>query len=294
MRKRRAVAGRPAGLSALIPEPEFGTEYVPRHFDGVQDLAILQYARQYRENTLISGPTGPGKTSVVLAFCAIKKIPMVTVACNGAIDPSTLFGQRSIATDGSVVYRESSVLQVMREGGVLYLDEVNFAPPRIMSVLHGALDKRRVVVVPELENEQIKLHPDCQIIATYNPGYEGTKPLNKAFLNRFPMKLTFDYDRKIEEQLVVTVPALLDVADRLRAAAESGDLETPVPTNLLREFEDHAFDMGVAFAVTIFLNAFQPHERSAVSDAMLHFRAEIEKQVKAAQDGDAEFNKESN
>jgi len=269
-------------LNHLVPGKWFADDYISRTIESVADLDVMAYAAQTRENVLLFGPTGPGKTSCVYAYAHVHGLPLVNVPCNGAIDPSTLFGRPNLEADGTVTYVESNIVTAIRHGGVIYLDEINFAPPRIMAVLHGALDKRREVTIPELGNLSIKLHPKCQIIATYNPGYEGTKPLNKAFHNRFGIKLEFGYSREIEEQLIVAIPALLDIADKLRTACTAGDLETPVSTNLLREFEDHACDLGVPFAVCVFLNAFHDHERSSVRNTIEHYLDEINEQVAAS------------
>jgi nitric oxide reductase NorQ protein len=238
--------------------------YISRSFDGFSDLDLLAYARSTQQNTLMFGPTGPGKTTCVYAFGAIHKLPVVNVACNGAIDPSTTFVRPVFAADGSVQMVESDVLTVIRKGGILYLDEVNFMPPRVASVLHGLLDDRRIITVAELGNEKIAAHPDLQVIATFNPDYEGTKRLNQAFKNRFAIKMEFNYDREVEEKLV-TLTSLLDLAGKLRDAHDAGDIETPVSTNMLMEFERIAWDLNVGYAITNFLAAFASDERGAVS-----------------------------
>jgi nitric oxide reductase NorQ protein len=270
-------------LDYLIPAKWFAEDYISRYFDTFKDLDLLDYARRNRQNTLMFGPTGPGKTSCVYAFGAVQGIPVVNLACNGAIDPSTTFVRPVFAADGSVQMVESDVLRVIRLGGILYLDEVNFMPPRVASVLHGLLDKRRTISIAELGNEKVVAHPDLQVIATFNPHYEGTKPLNEAFKNRFAIKLSFDYDRKVEGELV-TITALLDLADKLRAAHAAGDVETPVATNMLLEFEQIAWDISVDFAITNFIAAFDQDERDAVQNVIdLHSQA-IREQIQEWQD----------
>lgn len=153
--------------------------------------------------------------------------------------------------------------EIVRYGGVLLLDEVNMLHPRIGAVLHSLLDKRRVISLLENQGEIVKAHAKCVIVATYNPGYEGTRPLNPAFKNRFAVKMEFDYDPKVEKALVYH-PVLLDVAKKLRASFNEGEITTPVSTNMLMEFEDFADMAGVNFAMTNFLNAFPVEERTAV------------------------------
>lgn len=260
--------------------------YVCRSFNGHKDVEILRYARSTRQNVLIAGETGPGKTSSVYAYAAEDKLPVVNISCHGAVDPSTMWVMPVWNSDGSVTVQESEALMVVRYGGVLYLDEVNFLPPRIAAVLHGALDIRRVVTIPELGNEAIQLHPDCQVIGTYNPDYEGTKPLNEAFKNRFFIQLEYEYDRAIEEKLVVGIPTLIDLAEQLRVAKEQGVIGTPVGPNALMEFEQIAEDLSVEFAIENFLRRFAPDERSPVRNAIDLLRDQIMYEAEEMKKGD--------
>jgi hypothetical protein len=167
---------------------------------------------------------------------------------------------------------------VIRHGGILYVDEFNFLPAKVAATFHGLLDKRRQVTILDKGNEVVQAHPDLQVIVAFNPEYEGTRPLNAATKNRFKLKLRFDYDRKVEEQLVY-LPVMLDVAAKLRASNKAGDLETPVSTNMLIEFEELAVDLGYDFAVENFLNAFHEDERSSVANIMELHSAAIRDQL---------------
>jgi nitric oxide reductase NorQ protein len=269
-------------LKHLIPEQRFSEEYFSRKIEGVWDIDLLRYAKLAGNNILLFGPTGPGKTSLILAYGAVDKIAVVTVQCNGAIDPNTFWGgwqpDPADPEGRRLIWVDSEITEVIRQGGILYLDEVNFLPPKVAAVFHGLLDKRRQITIPEKGNEVIKAHSDLQVICAYNPDYEGTKPLNAAFKNRFKLKLRFDYDEAVEKELIC-IPVMLDIAKKLRLAQKNGDLDTPVSTNMLVEFEELAVDLGYEFAMTNFLNAFADEERQAVTEAFDMFRDEIRKQV---------------
>lgn len=277
-------------LSKKIPSPVFATDYVHRTIDGALDTELLAYARTTKENVILFGPTGSGKTGVIYAYAAEHKTPIANIPCNGAIDPATLFGRPAAFADGSIGYIESDVTLIMRHGGIIYLDEINFAPMRVMSVLHGCLDARRQITIPELGYETFDLSPDCQFIANNNPGYEDTKPLNKAFNNRFSVPLEWGYDADVESQLITVLPTLLEVADKVRARIDAGDLDTPLGTNKLREFEDHALDLtamfgpdnGMALATRMLVNGFKAHEREAVDNAITHFSARLKNEAAEA------------
>jgi nitric oxide reductase NorQ protein len=279
-RAKASSAEGDAHLSHLIPEKMFEDEYVARKIENVWDVDILRYAHAARNNTLLFGPTGPGKTSLVLAYAAADQKPVVTIQCNGAVDPNTFWGGLAFDENGILQgWQDSEITLAIRHGGIIYLDEVNFLPPKVAAVFHGLLDKRRQITIPEKGNEVVKAHDDLQIIAAYNPDYEGTKPLNAAFKNRFKIKLRFDYDEAVEKELVC-IPVMLDIAKKLRIAHKGGDLDTPTSTNMLIEFEELAVDLGYDFAVNNFLNAFAEEERASVTEAFDMYSTEIKKQVK--------------
>lgn len=270
-------------LAGLIPDASFYDEYISRTLDnGVSDVNMLAYARLTQQNTLLFGETGTGKTSLVLAYAARDQLPLVTVQCHGGIDPASFWGGRDWNPEtGSYTWVDSNVTEVIRLGGVVYLDEVNFMPPKTASPFHSLLDKRRQITILEHNNELIDAHPECQIIAAYNPDYEGTRPLNAAFKNRWRLKQEIPYDPDVEAELLC-VPVLQQLAAKLRVAHKAGDLETPVSTNMLVDFEVLAIDLGYDFALTNFLNAFDPEERGAVREAFDLFSEKIGEQVREA------------
>lgn len=278
--KRASTSRAKHQLAHLVPHAIKHDQYESRLINDYADLDLLHYAAGAKFNVLLFGPTGPGKTSSVFAYGAREKKPVVTVACNGGVDPATFWGQ-PVREGNRITFQESTVVQVIRHGGILYLDEVNFLHPRMAAVFHGLLDDRRSIVVPELLNEQIEAHPDLFVIAAYNPDYQGTRPLNEAFKNRFKIKLHFDYDREIEEKIVplfpdVDVAPLLDLAGNLRSMAGEGTLSTPVATNMLQEFVIIGTDLGYDFAVANFVNTFAEDERQAVANVFELNQEQIE------------------
>ena len=180
---------------------------------------------------------------------------------------------------------ETDILTAIRTGNcVIYADEINFTPPKILAPWNSFLDRRRIITVMELGNEMIKAGPNILFITTYNPGYEGTRPLNPALRNRFSLKLYIDYDPKVEDALLC-MPVMRPIADRLRAQRPA-EIQTPVSTNMLIEFEQIALDVSLDFAIGNFMAAFAPTEREAVGGVFEMYRHELELQVKKMDDGE--------
>jgi hypothetical protein len=254
-------------VSSLIPKGSLDN-YVERVLAGGQtDLQILAYAHKVRHNVLISGDTGVGKTHSVSAHAESTGLPFVSIACNGATNPDQMFGQFKPSEDGNgFEWVDGIVTTLVRNGGVLLLDEVNFMKPDISAALHPLLDSRRTLTLVENGGEVIKAHEGFQAVACINPNYEGTRPLNEAFKNRFGIHLEYTYEGNNEDILVENRPALLELADKLRIARENGTIATPVSTNSLMEFGEFVEDLGLEFAISNFVNKFDIDERAAIKE----------------------------
>ena len=262
-------------LAHLIPEDFFFDDYISRDVSAeVSDLDTIDAAREMGDNVLIAGPTGSAKTSLVYAAAARAGLPVVNVPCNGAAEPRQFIGGWTPTPDGKFDFVPGDLVTAVQHGGIIYLDEVNMLPPKIAAFLHGLLDRRRTVTLPDakgssLESTELSAHADCQVVAAYNPNYHGTRPLNQAFKNRFAIKLDFPYSHDVEKELVAS-PALLTFADSLRLHFDVGDLTTPVSTNMLMEFEQftHNEVLGFDFAIENFIGAFTPEEQLVIREVL--------------------------
>ena len=248
---------------ASVPRIELAKRYVHRDIWSRQDFEIFDYARSKNINILIYGPTGPGKTTSVEAWAAERNLRMATVSGNASMEPSQMTGKFVSDGNGSFAWIDGPVTDVVRNGGVLLLDEVNFISPKIYTVLYGLLDGRRAITLLDHHGETIEAHPDLTIFATMNPDYIGTTPLNFAFRNRFDIQIPWDYDDKVEAKLVSS-KALLVVAKQLRVEAAKGQYETPISTNMLQEFVNFVDALGYEFAVENFIAHFSPDEAASV------------------------------
>ena len=101
------------------------------------------------------------------------------------------------------------------------------------------------------------------VVATYNNGYRGSQKVNQAVLDRFKIKLMFDYDTTIEKQLIKS-PTLLQLAEQMRADSISGLYETPISLRLLLAFQELSTEINYEFAVENFLMGFTVDERPSV------------------------------
>lgn len=259
-------------LAHFVPDKMYYDSYVPRVLHGdVPDMTVMEEAAKNGMNVLLYGPTGAAKTSFIYAFAALKGLPVVNVACQGGIDYEQLIGGWKPKSTGGFHFVAGELVLAAMHGGVVLLNEVNFMPPKIAAIIYGLLDRRRTIYLPDAVGSDfpttVTAHPDFFVVADYNPGYAGTRPLNAAFKNRFAVKLPWGYDHDVEATLLNS-PVLLEMAEALRTRAEAGDFITPITTNMLIELEAMIYNdsLGYYFAVENFVAAFEYDEQAAVRE----------------------------
>ena len=258
------VEANPEYRNAMVPSKKHFSTYFGRSFDKMTDMEVFDFASKKHYNVLLEGPTGSAKTSAIMAYAAMKEVPFYAISSNIGIEPSQLFGKYIPDGEGSFEWVDGPVTEIVRHGGVLLINEVNFMPERVSTVLFGLLDKRRQIELLDHKGEKIEAHENTVVFADMNPDYAGTRPLNAAFRNRFAIQLVWDYDRSVEEHLVACVP-LLDLAEKIRERTAQGEFLTPLSTNMLIEFMDTMFDTeSLAFATMVLVNHFASEERESV------------------------------
>ncbi|KQL35839.1 MoxR family ATPase [Psychrobacillus sp. FJAT-21963] len=140
-----------------------------------------------KKPVLLKGPTGAGKTKLAETISAFFQQPVQSINCSVDLDAEALLGFKTIVLkDGlnSIEFVEGPVLEAMKKGHILYIDEINMAKSETLPILHSVLDYRRMLTNP-FTGEVIKAHPDFSVIAAINEGYIGTTPMNEALKNRF-------------------------------------------------------------------------------------------------------------
>ena len=135
---------------------------------------------------------------------------------------SHLVGTKSL-TDGNIGFDEGILVKSMKEGNILYLDEINAAEADVLLRLDEALDDRRQVILKESGGEIIKAKDSWFVISTINPlTHVGTKELPPQILSRFPVRVRLDYPPEdIEYQIIkrhVKNPNEVDVLQGIKLA----------------------------------------------------------------------------
>ena len=174
-----------------------------QYIDWNNSIQILNKAYDAGLFVLIIGPKGTGKTSLVRDFAKNRNLDLESINFSLRTRESHLIGTKTL-TEGTVRFDEGLLVKSMKEGNLLYLDEINSAEADVLLRLDEALDDRRQIVLKESTGEVVKAKENWFVVATINPlTHSGTKELPPQILSRFPVRIRLEYPpEKIELDIV--------------------------------------------------------------------------------------------
>ncbi len=206
------------------------------YLDWNNTFNILEKAYRSGLFVLIIGPKGTGKTTLVRRFASEMNKELDSVNFSLRTRESHLVGARTL-DKGEINFVEGVLVKSMRNGTLLYLDELNAAEADVLLRLDEALDDRRQLVLKEAEGQIVKAADDWFVIATINPlSHVGTKELPPQLLSRFPVRMRLDYPPEdieldivsrhvtIDDSKVKDIKHAIQLAKNLREAAAVEEL----------------------------------------------------------------------
>jgi nitric oxide reductase NorQ protein len=222
-------------MSPAVPLVSHAPYYRPVR----DECSIFEHAHRQRLPLLLKGPTGCGKSRFVEAMAARLGRPLVTVACHDETSAIDLTG-RHLIRGGETIWQDGPVTRAVRQGAILYLDEIAEARPDVIVVIHPLSDHRRRIVL-EGRDEEVEAADGFMLVVSYNPGYQrGLKELKPSTRQRF-VALSFDYPApELEAEILIGEAAgepkvakrLAQLAQKLRTLDALG-LAEPPSTRLL-------------------------------------------------------------
>ena len=216
-------------------------DYVP--FGFYKDLSNIIHSKQFYP-VFITGLSGNGKTLMVEQVCAELHRECIRVNISIETDESDLLGGPTLV-NGNVVNRDGPVLQAMKRGAVLLIDEVDRGSNKLMC-LQGILEGK--AYYNKKSGELVKPAEGFNVIATANTKGKGSEEgrylsqvLDDAFLERFPITVEQEYpDAKTEKKILTPliedkdfVDNLIQWADVVRKSFEQGAVDEIISTRRL-------------------------------------------------------------
>ena len=203
------------------------------------EIEVFNQINQLQLPLLLKGPTGSGKSRFIEFMANELNKKLITVSCHEETSATDLIG-RFIIKGAETVWIDGPLSIAVKNGHILYLDEVAEARPDVIVAIHSLTDHRRELFIDKL-GETIKAHPDFLLVASFNPGYQkGFKELKPSTRQRF-VALSFDYpNQKAETEILINetgisaeiAQKLVTIGAKIRNLTELGLTET-VSTRLL-------------------------------------------------------------
>lgn len=232
-----------AGFEVPIENPEY--QFPEEILKGLTAGLVL------RKNIFVSGPSGCGKTEGVMQLFARMKRPLLRANMNGDMTAAKFIGTNRVKAGVGTYFHYGMLPLAMKAGVPILMDEIDYTPPQIATVMNPVLEGKRMLYLEET-GETIHALDGFQIIATGNTSgkgdrsgaYSGTEILNTAFLDRFPIKLNADYMPSTEEVALLQkrglaeAQSLVNVAVKVREAFKNQTLSITLTTRKLLDFAD--------------------------------------------------------
>ncbi|KXS18954.1 P-loop containing nucleoside triphosphate hydrolase protein [Gonapodya prolifera JEL478] len=170
-----------------VPIMENATEHyviTPSVERNLENLARAVLCKRFP--VLIQGPTSSGKTSMIEYLAGKTGHKFVRVNNHEHTDLQEYIGSYVSDDVGKLKFQEGVLVEALRNGHWIVLDELNLAPSDVLEALNRLLDDNRELLIPET-GEVVRPHPRFMLFATQNPPglYGGRKVLSRAFRNRF-------------------------------------------------------------------------------------------------------------
>ena len=193
--------------------------------------------------TILIGPTGTGKTELVIRAAEKLGIDCHIYDMGSMIDPlSDLLGTHRLK-NGSSVFDYAKFVSDIQKPGIILLDELSRAPLMTNNILFPCLDSRKTLPIEIADSEntrEVKVNPNCVFIATANIGveYSGTNEIDAALMNRFiPIQLNY-LDEETETDIIrvrAKIPKqsaekIVKIANLIRAEYLNSNISRSVST----------------------------------------------------------------
>ncbi len=173
-----------------------------------REREVLTVALQAARHVVLEGPPGTGKSTLLRAIARELGQAVVFVEGNAELTPARLIGQydpAQVLAEGYLAasFADGPLLQAMRTGALLYLEEFNRVPEETLNVLITVLTEGEIAV-PRLG--LVQADPQFRLIAAMNPfDAIGTARVSQAIADRICRVVLGYQDAAAEREITTAV-----------------------------------------------------------------------------------------
>lgn len=185
-------------LAGFVPKAD--PDYVPQ----IEEAARLVRGIIDNDKTLMTGPTGSGKSSLVKYVCSILKLPFIRINMSGDIESAAFFGQL-VVRGGATVWEDGPMAEACKYGALVLIDEWELMPPEVSMGLQNLLESDGYLYLKEMPgtstDKTIHPHQNFRLVCAGNTvgqgddngSFSGTMVQNSATIDRFTNTITLGY-----------------------------------------------------------------------------------------------------
>lgn len=274
-------AGMDPNVVRLIPKID--PDYVVQK----DEAALLVAGLEDGDKSLITGPTGSGKSSLVKYVCAKLNRPFIRINMSGDVESAALFGTL-VVRGGATVWEDGAITEAAKYGAVCLVDEWELMPAEIAMGMQNLLEDGGYLYLKEKpgtsEDRTIVPHTDFRLVFAGNTvgqgdttgAFSGVGIQNSATIDRFTNTVRLGYLSQQHEVDIITskTDATADVATKMvrmahlvRQAYDGGKIGLTMSPRTLINWARKMGRYDTAYALQVsFLEKLTPDDAKSVSE----------------------------
>lgn len=268
-------------IARLIPNID--ADYVLQK----DEAALLVAGMMDGDKTLITGPTGSGKSSLVKYVCAKLNRPFIRINMSGDVESAALFGTL-VVRGGATVWEDGAITEAAKYGAVCLVDEWELMPAEIAMGMQNLLEDGGYLYLKEKPgtSDERTIHPDNNFRLVFagntvgqgdvTGAFSGVGVQNTATIDRFTNTIRLGYLSQKHEVNIITSKSSVDnktatdmvrFASLVRSAYEQGKVGLTISPRTLINWarKQKRYDVQYALQVS-YLEKLTPDDSKSVSE----------------------------
>ena len=277
------VASMPTdgAIARLVPKAD--ADYVIQK----NEAALLVAGMEDGDKTLITGPTGSGKSSLVKYVCAKLNRPFIRINMSGDVESASLFGTL-VVRGGATVWEDGAVTEAVKYGAVCLVDEWELMPSEIAMGMQNLLEEDGYLYLkekPGTSDDRTIIPADgFRLVFAGNTvgqgdttgAFSGVGVQNTATIDRFTNTIRLGYLSQKHEVDIITSKSdvsktmatdMVRLASLVRSAYEQGKIGLTISPRTLINWARKQKRYSAEYALQVsYMEKLTLDDRKSVSE----------------------------